>query len=283
MKLPYFDYRRARTLDEAVALMAALGSDAKALAGGQSLLATMRYRLARPEVLLDLNRIDELRALPEAGPDGSVRLGAMCTHAMLAGLASSSPLAALLAAHAAEIAFPAVRTRGTVGGSLVHADPAADWPLLLCALGAEVELRSHRGVRRLPVQDFLLGPLESDLAIDELLTHIHIPARTAALRAWGRGKLMHRAGEFASSAAVVLRDADGAWACWLGAVPPKPVALTQSAALLDGGMAPASPELFDCASAEIRQLCPDAGRADVHRHAVNLIRAAIAAQETVDV
>ncbi|WP_144630059.1 FAD binding domain-containing protein [Bordetella genomosp. 13] len=279
MKLPYFDYRAPSTLDQALEALAALGTDAKVLAGGQSLLPAMRYGLARPHVLLDLRRIAELRER-EAAASGW-RIGAMATHADLAHASADTPLARLLAAHAAQIAFPAVRTRGTVGGSLVHADPAGDWPLLFCALQARVQLRSLRGSRELPLDAFITGPLTSDAQFDELLVSVGIDADAAGLTAWGRSKLMHRAGEYAASSAVVLRRADGQWSCWLGGPPPAPRALPACAALLADPATP-RPRLMECAVDEVARAYPDDTPAAVHRHAANLLRACDQALERHD-
>ncbi|WP_157793002.1 FAD binding domain-containing protein [Bordetella genomosp. 8] len=275
MKLPYFDYRAPASLDEALDTLAALGSDAKILAGGQSLLPTMRYGLARPAVLLDLKRVPTLRgqqARDDGIPEDGISIGAMTTHADLARGAPDTPLASLLAAHAAQIAFPAVRTQGTVGGSLVHADPAGDWPLLFSALDARVEVRSRRGRRDIALRDFILGPLTTDIQIDELLTGIALDADHAGLSAWGRSKLMHRAGEYATTSAVALRRASGQWSCWIMAPSTGPRALAGCAALLDAGR-PDAGQLSRQAADEIAALLPDETPVARYRHAVNLIRA----------
>lgn len=276
MKLPDFEYRAPDTLDGLLEMLAAAGSDAKVLAGGQSLLPTMRYGLARPMVLIDLKRVPALRgARPQ---DAGLSIGAMTTHADLARAPADTPAAALLAAHAAQIAFPAVRTRGTVGGSLVHADPAGDWPLLLSALDARVRLRSLRGGRDAPLSAFIQGPLATDIEIDEVLTDIVLDADNACLTAWGRAKLMHRAGEYATASAVALRRASGDWSCWIAAPSAGPRPLPACAALLQAGCADPG-ALLDQARREIDGLLPDEPAVARYRHAVNLIRAIDQARE----
>lgn len=273
MKLPHFDYRAAQSLDEALSLLAALGSDAKVLAGGQSLLPMMRYRVVRPHVLVDISCVPELRH--RAGGEGLI--GAMVTHADLEGAADDTPLWQLVAAHARQIAYPAVRNKGTVGGSLIHADPAADWPLLFCALHAQVRLASIRGERELGLDAFLLGPLEVGIDVDELLTGIVLPERARGLRAWGRAKLMHRAGEYATCAAVTLQDADGAWSCWAGATGTRPQRLSQAEALLGAPERPGAAQLFEALRHDLDRAMPQTGPSGLHRHATNAMRAIEAA------
>lgn len=276
MKLPDFDYRAPESLQAVLGTLAAAGSDASVLAGGQSLLPAMRYGLARPAVLLDLKRVPSLRGA--RAEDGGRSIGAMTTHADLAQAEPATPLDALLAAHAAQIAFPAVRTRGTVGGSLVHADPAGDWPLLFSALDAQVELRSLRGRRTVALRAFIQGPLTTDIEIDELLTAIRVDADHAGLTAWGRAKLMHRAGEYATTSAIALRRASGRWSCWVAAPATGPRAMPQCAALLDAGRCDPG-ALLDRAMADVAALFPDEASAALHRHAVNLVRAMQQARE----
>ena len=270
MKLPYFEYRAPATLREALQTLAALGSDARIIAGGQTLLPIMRYRLSRPGVLLDLGKVAELHA---GDAPVSARIAPMTTHAQLAHNTDATPYGRLLAAHGQQIAYPAVRTRGTVGGSLVQADPAGDWPLLFQALGARVELRSLRGTRTAALADFIAGPMQSVIAIDEILTAIHVDAACAGLTRWGRAKLMLRAGEYAMSSAVALQRADGRWSCWIGAIEAGPTAMARCAALLDAQAAPSADDLLACAREDVAQASPQASRAEAHRHAVNLARA----------
>ncbi|OZI45565.1 FAD binding domain-containing protein [Bordetella genomosp. 4] len=278
MKLPYFEHRAPDSLEEAIATLAALGSDVKLLAGGQSLLPAMRYRLSQPSVLLDLSRIKDLRLKDDAL--GSGRIDAMSTHAQFAHQNDPTPLGRLMAAHAQQIAFPAVRTRGTVGGSVVHADPAGDWPLLFLALGAQVELSGQRGTRRMALSSFISGPMQTDIALDEILTAVLLDASALGLTHWGRAKLMHRAGEYAVSSAVAVRRAGGEWSCWIGAIEAGPAPMTQCAELLRSHSSLKQKDMLACAYEDVRAVCPESGQAAVHRHAVNLTRAIAQALES---
>lgn len=271
MKPAPFELRRPGTLDEALDLLAALGSDAQVLAGGQSLLPLLRYRMAAPHVLLDINRIE---ALARIDWTQGLRIGALVRHATLATLQpeQAPALSALLAAHARQIAFAAVRNRGTAVGSVVQADPKGDWPLLFCALGAQVELASRRGTRRLGVRDFILGPLSTARAVDELAVALTLAPADLELRRWGRAKLMHRAGEYALCSAIVIERAGG-WQCWLGAHGDRPVALPGLAAALGAPARPARAALLDLARQDIAAAWPELGPLDAHRHAINALDA----------
>jgi len=271
MKLPFFDYRAPATVAEALHTLAALGSDAKVLAGGQSLLPMMRYRLAQPDVLLDISRIPYLTVVEQI--QDTLHLGAMVTHAQLAGNALTAPVGRLLAAHADQIAFPAVRSKGSLGGSLVHADPAGDWPLLCCALHASVTLSGQRGTRTVDMPTFITGPLASDIAMDELLTRVTLAPRAVQLRRWGRAKIMRRAGEYASSVAVAVQFADTRWSCWSGAISPKPCALPTCEALLEQASHPTCAQLYDAVDADLRVVLAGEARVSMHRHAVTATRA----------
>lgn len=279
MKFAPFELRAPATLEDALSQLSVLGSDAQVLAGGQSLLPMLRYRVMQPHVLLDINRIAPLAGLVLQGDEG-VRIGALVRHADLEqaqALAPGLPLAALLAAHARQIAFHAVRNRGTVVGSILQADPKGDWPLLACALDAGIELASARGVRKVPVREFILGPLLTARAVDELATALTLDPSRARLSAWGRAKLMHRAGEYAMCSAVALCR-EGEWDCWLGAIGDRPVALPALADALAGAPATAAPSrapLLAAAQTDLAEVAPGLGAAERHRHAVNAVDAAL--------
>lgn len=167
------DYYRASTVREAIELLGQ-HQGAKILAGGHSLIPMLKLRLADPRVLIDIGRISEIKGVQRS--NGTIEIGALTTHAELAGsglLASDCPL---LAEAASQIADPQVRNKGTIGGNLAHADPASDLPATLVALGAEVELECASGVRRVPAADFFVGLLTCDISGGELLTRIHVPA-----------------------------------------------------------------------------------------------------------
>jgi carbon-monoxide dehydrogenase medium subunit len=170
-----FVYDRASSIDEALELLTSHGADAKVIAGGQSLLPLMKLRLARPERLIDIGRIDALRGVHRL-PDGRLAIGALTTYAQLLDEPSVMELA-LMADALPRIADVQVRNRGTIGGAIAHADPAADVPALLLALDAEVVARSaQRGERAIPVGSFFEGAFSTALAPDELLTEIRLPS-----------------------------------------------------------------------------------------------------------
>jgi carbon-monoxide dehydrogenase medium subunit len=274
MKLPPFELRIARSRGEVLEQLASLGSDARILAGGQSLLPLLRYRLARPHVLVDINRVDDLREL-RAGPDG-IRIGALVTHADLERAGGhEAGAAALLRSHAREIAFRPIRTRGTAVGSVVHADPKGDWPLALMALDGRIELQSPRGVRTVRLREFIAGPLDTTRQVDELATAIVLDAH-AGLR-WGRAKLQHRAGEYAAASAVVI-ERRGRWSCWIGAAGDRPFALPGVEAVLAGTAR--REQVLEAAISELEGLLPLNSRVERHRCAANLADAVERARQS---
>jgi len=168
-----FEYFRPRTLDEALGLLAEHGGDAKPLAGGQSLIPAMNFRLATPSVLVDLNAIPELSYIRDGA--GDVRIGGMTRQRAV----ERSPLIAqrvpLIAETMPHIAHPAIRNRGTIAGSLAHADPAAELPAVMLALKAAMVVSSQSGTREIPADDFFVGLFSTAVAPGELLTEIRIP------------------------------------------------------------------------------------------------------------
>ena len=165
-----FDYVRPGSLDEAVSALAGGGDDAKVIAGGQSLLPLLRLRLAYPELLVDVGGLDELRGVSDAGD--SLVIGARTTHLQLVRDPLVAEHCGLLAQAAATVADPAVRHRGTLGGSLAHADPAGDLPAVALALDATMVARGPRGEREIAAADFFVDYLTSSLAPDEILTAV---------------------------------------------------------------------------------------------------------------
>jgi carbon-monoxide dehydrogenase medium subunit len=175
-----FEYQRATSVDEALALLAEHGAEAKILAGGHSLLPLMKLRLARPERLIDIGRLDELRGITEL-PGGELRIGALTTYATLLEDPRISRLAALADA-LPRIGDVQVRNRGTIGGSIAHADPAADLTAVLLALDAVVVARSAaRGEREIPIDGFFEGAFSTALADDELLLAVVVPAPSGSV------------------------------------------------------------------------------------------------------
>jgi carbon-monoxide dehydrogenase medium subunit len=197
-----FAYERASTVEEALGLLQDHGADAKVIAGGQSLLPLMKLRLARPDRLIDIGRIDSLRGVRRL-PDGRLAIGALTTYAQLLGERSVIGLA-LMADALPRIADVQVRNRGTIGGAIAHADPAADMPAVLLALDAEVVARSaDRGERTIPVADFFEGAFSTALAPDELITEIRVPAPSGSYGSAYR-MLEQRASGFAIAGVAVV-------------------------------------------------------------------------------
>ncbi|MBN9460004.1 MAG: FAD binding domain-containing protein [Burkholderiales bacterium] len=205
MKPAAFAYRRAATVDEAIAALQEAAGEAKLIAGGQSLGPMLNLRLARPARLIDIGTIESLGRI-EVG-DHSVRVGAGVTHARIEDEAGAIEGLAPLAHVARGIAYRAIRNRGTVGGSLAHADPAADWPLVLATLGAAIEIRGAGRVRRVDAAAFMLGPYATSLAYGEILAAVEIPKMHSCAR-WAYRKFCRKPGEFAEAAAAALFDPD---------------------------------------------------------------------------
>ena len=206
MKPPPFAYECPSDVAEAVELLASHGGDARPLAGGQSLVPLLNFRLARPAVLVDLNRIEALARITVE--DGALRLGAMARQASVetdARVARGWPLLTEAIGH---IAHPQIRNRGTVGGSLAHNDPAAELPAVMLALNAEISAQAPQGQRTIPAGDFFAGTMETSLAPDELLTEIRVPALPEGA-GWGFQEAARRQGDFALVAvAILLRPSD---------------------------------------------------------------------------
>ena len=174
MKPPVFEYHCPESLNEALALLGA-HPDAKPLAGGQSLIPAMNFRLAAPGRLIDLNALDELAGIDETA-EGGLRIGAMTRHCAVELSAAVAARAPLLAAALPFIAHRQIRNRGTIGGSLAHADPAAELPAVMVALAARLVLASTRGERVVPAAEFFTGLFATALEEGELITAIEIPA-----------------------------------------------------------------------------------------------------------
>jgi carbon-monoxide dehydrogenase medium subunit len=188
-----FDYVAATSAAHALDLLAEYGDDAKVLAGGHSLLPMMKLRLAAPEVLIDIGRVTDLSGITRDGDE--LVIGATTRHADLAASALVREGAPLLAHAAAQVGDPQIRHRGTIGGSLAHADPAADLPMALVALGGSVELRGPAGTRTVVADDFFTGYFETVLGPDELLCAVRVPSRPGL--PWGYQKFTRRANDWA--------------------------------------------------------------------------------------
>ena len=188
-----FDYEVADSAAHAISLLAEHGDDAKLLAGGHSLLPMMKVRLAQPAVLIDIARLTELSGIRAEGDE--IVIGATTRHADVAGSSLLMAEAPILAYAAAQVGDPQIRHRGTIGGSLAHADPSADLPMTLLALGGSVEITGPSGVRLVGADDFFVGPFESALGPDELLTAVRVPRGSAV--PWGYQKFVRRDNDWA--------------------------------------------------------------------------------------
>ena len=219
MKPAPFAYHRVDTVQDAVERLGELGPEAKVLAGGQSLVPMMNFRLARPAALVDITRTHELRGMRRSGD--VLRIGALTTHAEVedAGAELDGGYE-LLRRAAAWVGHAPIRARGTFGGSLAHADPSAEWCMVAVALGATIEVAGPAGMRELPVEDFLLGYFTTALQADEVLTAVRFPApcRRGAIEEFAR-----RHGDFAIVAVVVTVQENGAPRVVIGGVDEVPV------------------------------------------------------------
>ena len=202
-----FGYEAPRTLAEAIRLLASAPEDAKVLAGGQSLVPLMKLRFAAPELIVDINNVPGLD-YHRADPDGTLRVGALARHADLERselLRSTQPT---MAAAAPLIADPLVRNRGTLVGSLCHADPQGDWASVMLALGGSVVAQGPGGRRTIRVADFVTGPFQNTLAPDEIAVEAVVPPARGT-RAGGYLKLERRVGDFATVGVAVALERTG--------------------------------------------------------------------------
>jgi carbon-monoxide dehydrogenase medium subunit len=248
VKAAQFDYVRPRDLGEA--LNALKGADAKPIAGGQSLGPMLNLRLARPKLLVDVSRIPSLKQIQDEGD--AWRIGASVTHAELEDrpLSGCEPLAKV----ARVVAYRAVRNRGTIGGSLAHADPAADWPLVLAALDATVRVAGPSGKREIKADAFMTAGFTTQLRDDEIIESIRVPKLGAGAR-WGYYKFCRKTGEFPDAAAALLLDPQRRIArLFAGALdrPPQPLDAvaravaeqgTASRDMIDAGLARVAPSM----------------------------------------
>jgi aerobic carbon-monoxide dehydrogenase medium subunit len=220
MKPAPFDYVRPSTVQEAVRVLAST-PNAKVLAGGQTLGPMLNLRLAQPAMIVDIGRIPELARV--ASERGALVIGATVTHAAIEDGRIDDPTHGFLSRVARGIAYRAVRTRGTIGGSLAHADPAADWLSALAALGAEVLIAGEGGSRSQALAEFVRGAMQSELGPDEILAGVRVPRFSKSAR-FGYHKICRKTGEFAEAIGVVADDPDnGIFRVVAGATEGKPI------------------------------------------------------------
>jgi aerobic carbon-monoxide dehydrogenase medium subunit len=280
-----FRYEAPRTLDEALALLAEHGDEAKILAGGQSLVPMMKLRFASPSVLIDINGLSDL-AHHRGDADGGLAIGALCRHADL----ERSPV--LLGAHptmaavAPLVADPIVRNRGTLVGSLCHADPQGDWAAALIALDGVVVAAGPRGRRTIRVADFVVGPFQNALAPGEIAVEARVPA-AAGTRSGGYLKLERRVGDFATAAVAVAYETAGDRVVRAGialtGVGPTTIAATEAARVLVGTAleGEAIEEAARLAAAAAQPRTDHRGSAEYKRHVVaTFVRRVLAGSRT---
>jgi len=205
-----FRYEAPRSLDEAIGLLHDGGDYVKVLAGGQSLVPMMKLRFASPELLVDINNVPGLDYL-RADPDGTLRIGALCRHADLEFSDLLPGTQPTMAAAAPLVADPLVRNRGTLVGSLCHADPQGDWASVMLALGGSVIAQGPGGRRSIPLTEFVTGPFENALGYDEVAVEAVVPP-AKGVRAGGYLKLERRVGDFATVGVAVAIETAGAGA-----------------------------------------------------------------------
>lgn len=268
-----FRYEAPRSLDEAIGLLHDGGLDAKVLAGGQSLVPMLKLRFANPELLVDINEIPGL-GYHSVDADGTIRVGALCRHADLERstlLASRQPT---MAAAAPLVADPIVRTRGTLVGSLCHADPQGDWSSVVTALGGHVVTQGPDGRRTIPVADFVSGPFQNALAYDEIAVEAVIPGPTGVPDG-GYLKLERRVGDFATAGVAVAVERSGESIVRAGialtGVGSSTINAADAAAAITGGpLTSASIEqAADLAAAAARPRTDHRGSAEYKRHIVH--------------
>jgi carbon-monoxide dehydrogenase medium subunit len=217
MKPPAFDYIAADSIATAVAALAQAGDDGKIIAGGQSLVPMLNFRMLRPSVLVDINRIAGLDVIAETSE--AIHVGALTRHYQL----ETSPLIArhlpVLSSAMTHVAHLAIRNRGTIGGSLAHADPAAELPMMALLLDAELRIASAAGERTIAARDFFLGALTVDLAAGEIVTEVVLP-KLPPRTGWGFEEVARRHGDFALAAVAATLTVSG------GAIKQARIALT---------------------------------------------------------
>jgi carbon-monoxide dehydrogenase medium subunit len=248
-----FEYLTPRTVDEVLELLTRYGEDAKILAGGQSLLPMMKLRIASPRYLIDVNRIGALTGFKQEG-DRFV-FGALCRHVEIAESSLIREHLPLMSDAALVTADVQVRNRGTVGGSLAHADPAGDWPVALLALGARITITGVRGARTVPLDEFIVDAYTTQLDAEEMLTEVSVPLPQKPCGG-AYAKFEKRAGDFAVASVAVQLELDLESRCRsvavsLGALGPAPSLAREVGELLQGQAA--SPELLDEAMRLVRK------------------------------
>lgn len=242
MKAALFEYTRPATLKQGLELLGEEPGTAKVMGGSQSLGPMLNLRLARPRRVVDVTALPEMREVTLA--QGVIRIGAAVTHAQIEDGVFPPLRGTLLQTVAAGIAYRAIRNRGTVAGSLAHADPAADWVLTMTALAAQLELACATGKRMVPMERFMLGAYTTEVGEGELISAIHVPELGADAR-WGYTKFCRKTGEFAEASCCAVFDPHRGFArVVVGALDGAPQSLPSiAAAVAESGAVPARTEI----------------------------------------
>lgn len=277
MKPAPFLYEAPQSVDEALQSLAQHGYEAKLLAGGQSLIPTMNFRLAQPAVLIDLNGLEEL-AYTRPGKDNSVSLGAMTRQRAVERDTRLAELTPLLAQALPYVAHSQIRNRGTIGGSIVHADPAAELPAVAVALGARLRLRSVRGERWVQADDFFQGVFAVDLEPDEMVMEVVFPPRPGQT-GYAFQEIARRQGDYALAgvaASITLNDKGQCQEARLVyfSVGDRPVVATQAANSLQGYLITEEAIAYVAHQAASKEIDPTSNvhaSADFQRHLVKVL------------
>jgi aerobic carbon-monoxide dehydrogenase medium subunit len=272
MKAAPFAYERPSDLNAAIILMAEAKDAARIIAGGQSLGPMLNLRLVEPDLIIDIAGLAELKQVDRRNDE--LVIGACITHGDIEDGRIPDVTRGAMRRVAAAIAYRAVRNRGTIGGSLSHADPAADWVSAMSALGAKVRLRSAGGVRDLAIEDFITGALETALHVGEIVEAVRVPVMKPSAR-WGYSKACRKPGEFAHAIAAVLIDPDVAEArVVIGAIEAAPIVLRDASPLFGGRVTGNFHQQFDARVADaLLARAGVANAADRHIHVAVLRRA----------
>ncbi len=248
MKAAKFDYTRAAQARDAIGQLSSDAMNVKVLAGSQSLGPMLNLRLARPQKLVDISQALDLRDVQPQ--EGRLRIGAAVTHAEIEDGIHEHLRGHMMHYVAGRIAYRAVRNRGTLGGSLAHADPAADWVLTMHVLDAEVEVLGAGGIRKVPAACFMQAAYTTDLRADEVIVAVHVPPVSPQVR-WGYYKFVRKVGEFAEASCACYFDRDSAVArIVIGALDGAPQLLPElSVAVARDGLAAVTPQAIDAAIA----------------------------------
>ena len=258
MKPVNFDYARPRDVADALKLIASDTASAKIMAGNQSLGPMLNLRLVQPDLVVDITSIEELRCFEEH--DDAIVIGGCITHADIEDGRVPDVTRGALPGVARGIAYRAVRNRGTIGGSLTHADPSADWLSLFAALGAKVVLRSAASERTIAVEDYVLGALEADIRAGEILIAVKVPKLGRGAR-WGYYKSCRKTGEFAHAIGAFLADPDRAVCrAVIGATENRPIVVANAVSILGDGRVRHLADNFD--SRAVEKMVEAAGIAD---------------------